>query len=152
VLIGLRTKEVYYILHLGAPLYGSSPLLAALNRGRFLLIMGIPLPVYYMDSRLYNQYNSNAQPNSSTSGPHSQGSKGPCYPPPGYPSFPAHGPSQSGPPPPNDGAGRYYPPPGYPAFPAPNHGGPMPPHPSNSGILPLIQYVNKFLLVMSDLH
>jgi hypothetical protein len=68
------------------------------------------------------------------------------YPPPGYPSFPAHGPTQSEPASPNDGTGRYYPPPGYRAFTAPNHGGPMPRRPSNSGILPLTQYVNKFFL------
>jgi hypothetical protein len=77
-----------------------------------------------MGSRSYNYYNPNAQPNSSMS-------EGP---PPGYPP---HGPSQGGPP---------Y----YPAFPAPNHGGPMPPpvppRAQNLGLLPMIQYVNKFLL------
>lgn len=102
--------------------------------------MVIPLLVNFMGSHSYNQYNPNAHPNSSMSGPHSQVS---YCPPPGYST---HGPTQSGPPPPDDGTGRYYPSQGYHAFPAPNHGGPMAPRSSNSGLLPLIQYVNESFL------
>jgi hypothetical protein len=51
--------------------------------------MDIPLPIIHMSSRPSNYYNPNAQPNSSMSGPHSQGSKG-SYPPPGYLPSPGH--------------------------------------------------------------
>ena len=51
-----------------------------------------------MSSRSYNHYDPNVQPDSSMSGPHSQGSKG-SYSHPGYLPSPTHG-SQSGPPPP----------------------------------------------------
>ncbi|KAN0120826.1 hypothetical protein V8E52_004095 [Russula decolorans] len=83
-----------------------------------------------MGFRSYNSYNPNAQPNFSTSGPpsHSQGGNGSSYPPPGYLPSPAHGPSQSDPPPPDDRTGRY-PPPGHFPFPAhgPSRSGPPPP-------------------------
>jgi hypothetical protein len=90
-----------------------------------------------MSSRSYNHYHPNAQPDSLTSGHHSQGSKGShrshplpfpahgslsgpppgdgtgrCHRPPTSLPSPAHGPSRSGQPLPNDGTGRHYPP-GY---------------------------------------